>query len=232
MEQEYLNLPEEENEQAELSEAKPRKKFDYHIAIFILQGVICAVVLLFCLITKTFFGDFFGEIKTWYNKTLNEDTDISLVLGNSSFESGVGGPLEVNATDLSYGFVLPVSGKLTSGYGYRTDPFTGERSFHSGVDIAASKETPIKAALSGVVELAEKSGGDYGNYIIINHGGFKTLYAHCEKLDVVNGQYVSSGDTVASVGSTGRSTGPHLHFEIRIGDTRIDPTPFINIENK
>ncbi len=231
MEQEYLNLHEEKTQQVETPHQKERKKFDYHIAIFILQGVICVAVLLFCLITKTFFGDFFGEIKTWYNKNLNEDTDISLVLGNSSEVLGEGGPLEVGSVDLSKGFQLPVSGKLTSGYGYRTDPFTSERSIHSGVDIAASKGTPIKAALSGVVELAKKSGGDYGNYIIINHGGFKTLYAHCEKLDAVTGQYVSSGDTVATVGSTGRSTGPHLHFEIRIGDTKIDPTPFIILEN-
>lgn len=231
MEQDYYLAPNAHNEEETTEIAHKSKKYDPHISIFILQGVICAAVLIFCLITKTFFGDFFGEIRTWYNKTLNEDTDISLVLGNSSEVLGEGGPLEVGSVDLSKGFQLPVSGKLTSGYGYRTDPFTGERSIHSGVDIAASKGTSIKAALSGVVELAEKSGGDYGNYIIINHGGFKTLYAHCEKLDVVNGQYVSSGDTVATVGSTGRSTGPHLHFEIRIGDTKIDPTPFIILEN-
>lgn len=231
MEQEYLNSPEMEKRE-ENSEVYQHKKFDFHMAIFILQGVICVAVLLFCLITKTFFGDFFGEIKTWYDKNLNEDTDVSLVLGNSANSNGVGGPLEVSTTDFSGGFVLPLSGKLTSGYGYRTDPFTGDRSFHSGVDIAAEEGTLIKAALSGVVELSEKSGGDYGNYIIINHGGFKTLYAHCEALNVVKGQSVMAGDCIATVGSTGRSTGPHLHFEIRIGDTKIDPTPLIELENR
>lgn len=231
MEQEYLNLPEEENKQA-IIEAKTNRKLDFHIAIFVLQGVICAAVLLFCLVTKIFFGDFFGEVKNWYDKNLNEDTDVFLVLGNPSEESGKGGPLEVGAVDLSGGFELPVSGTLTSGYGYRTDPFTGERSIHSGVDIAAEKGTLIKSALSGVVEVAEKSGGDYGNYIIVNHGGFKTLYAHCEDLKVTKGQCVEAGENVATVGSTGRSTGPHLHFEIRIGDTKIDPTPFVILENK
>ena len=231
MEQEYLNLPEEEQTDIEV-EASSRKKIDFHIAIFILQGIICVAILLFCLITKTFFGDYFGEVKIWYDKNLNENTDISLVLGNSSELSGKGGPLEVGDLDLSKGFALPVAGKVTSGYGYRTDPFTGKNSFHGGVDVAASKGSFITAALSGVVELAEKSGGDYGNYLIINHGGIKTLYAHCDELKVVVGQKVLSGDVVATVGSTGRSTGPHLHFEIRIGDTKIDPTPLINTENK
>lgn len=231
MEQDYLNLSEEENEQVNV-EVKRNRKFDFYIAIFVLQGVICVAVLLFCIITKTFFGDFFGEIKNWYNENINEDTDISLVLGNSSEAMGEGGPLEVGAVDLSGGFEVPVSGTVTSGYGYRIDPFTGERSIHSGIDIAAEQGTSIKSALSGVVELVKKSGGDYGNYIIINHGGVKTLYAHCKDLNVVEGQHVSSGDKVATVGSTGRSTGPHLHFELRIGDVKIDPTPFVIAENK
>ena len=94
------------------------------------------------------------------------------------------------------------------------------------------KGTEIKAALSGVVELSQKNGGDYGNYVIINHGAFKTLYAHCEKLAVNKGDFVSAGVKIATVGSTGRSTGPHLHFELRIGDEKIDPTPFVKLENK
>lgn len=230
MEQEYLNLPEEEN--LPVVKAKTNRKFDFHIAIFVLQCVVCVAVLLFCFITKVFFGDFFAEFKIWYDKNFSEDTDISLVLGNSSELSGVGGPFEVGDVDLSGGFEVPVMGKVTSGYGYRIDPFTGNPSVHSGVDIAASNGTSIKAALSGIVELAEKSGDDYGNYVIVNHGGFKTLYAHCEDLLVANGQSVRAGEKIATVGSTGRSTGPHLHFEIRIGDKKIDPTPFIDIENK
>lgn len=232
MEQEYLNLPEEKTKQLEGEQTNPPVRFDFHIAIFILQGIICVAILLFFLVTKIFFADFYGEVKKWYNKNLNEDTDISLVLGNSSEVLGKGGPLESIDLDLSKGFSLPVAGKVTSGYGYRTDPFSGESSFHSGVDIAAPKGTFIKSALTGVVELAEKSGGDYGNYVIINHGGIKTLYAHCNELKVAEGQRVSMGDEIATVGSTGRSTGPHLHFEIRVGDAKIDPTHFINIENQ
>ena len=231
MEQDYLDYTEEKTENSESEQPKSRRKSDFYMAIFVLQSVICAAILLFCLITKTFFGDFFNEVKVWYNKNLNDDTNVSLVLGNTSEASGTGGPLEVGDIDLSGGFVIPVAGKLTSGYGYRIDPFTGDRSIHSGVDIAAAEGTAIKATLSGFVERAEKSDGDYGNYIIINHGGFKTLYAHCADLKASTGQRVLAGTTVATVGSTGRSTGPHLHFELRIGDVRIDPTPFV-VENK
>jgi len=229
MEQDYLSYDEERNQ--ETSEIpKKTKKFDPHISIFALQGIICVTVIIACLVIKTFFGNFFSEIKTWYDKNMNEDTDVSLVLGDTA-KNGTGGPLEVGEVDLSKGFVLPVSGVQTSSYGYRSDPFTGEIASHNGIDIAAKKGTEIKAALGGTVEISEKSGGDYGNYIIINHGGFKTLYGHCEKLYAGVGDKVNSGDIIATVGSTGRSTGPHLHFEIRIGDARIDPTPFINIKS-
>ena len=231
MEQEYLNLPAEETEPPQ--KEKPQKNFDPHIAIFVLQGIVCAIVILVCLITKTFFGDFFGEIKTFYDKNLNEDTNPSLVLESDTEPTAVGGPLEVSYLGTTGGFQNPLpSGTLTSGYGYRQDPFTNKTSFHSGLDIAADKGVEIKSALSGVVELSQKNGGDYGNYIIVNHGAFKTLYAHCEKLTVNKGDFVSAGDIIATVGSTGRSTGPHLHFEIRIGNEKIDPTPFIKLENK
>lgn len=230
MEQDYLNLPKEDESEQKNAQLK---RFEPHIAIFILQGVICVIVLLVCLITKTFFGDFFGEIKNFYDENLNEDTNPSLVLESAEDTRAVGGPLEVSYLGTTGGFQNPLpSGVITSGYGYRKDPFTNKTAFHSGLDIAASKGTPIKSALSGVVELSQKSGGDYGNYIIVNHGAFKTLYAHCEELTVNEGDFVSVGERIATVGSTGRSTGPHLHFEIRVGNTKIDPTPFIKLENK
>ncbi len=231
MEQEYLNLPAEEIEPPQ--KEKPQKSFDPHIAIFVLQCIVCTIVILVCIIIKTFFGDLFGEIKTFYDKNLNEDTNPSLVLDSGAEPAAIGGPLEVGYLGATGGFQNPLpSGILTSGYGYRPDPFTNKTAFHSGLDIAANKGVKIKAVLSGVVELSQKSGGEYGNYLIINHGAFKTLYAHCEKLVVNEGDFVSAGQIIATVGSTGRSTGPHLHFEMRIGDAKIDPTPFIKLENK
>ena len=229
MEQDYYLSREEENaEEGENSKiiGKIKAKLDPHISILALQGAVCLIVIITCLIIKIFFGDFFGEIKNWYSKNIDIDTDLALVLDNSSGENGVGGPFEENYENLT-AFTMPVSGTLTSSYGYRTDPFTGEIAVHNGLDIAAKEGSDIFAALDGTVTFSANTTGDYGNYIIIDHGGFKTLYGHCQTLCVKKGQKVSSGEKIATCGSTGRSTGSHLHFEIRIGDKKIDPTPFL-----
>lgn len=113
--------------------------------------------------------------------------------------------------------------KKSSPYGYRKDPFTGEKAFHYGVDLAANKSTPIATVLDGTVK-AIGEGKSYGNYIMVQHNdNLVTLYAHCSKIMAQKGQKLKQGDTVALVGSTGRSTGNHLHFEIRIGGKRVDP---------
>lgn len=113
---------------------------------------------------------------------------------------------------------LPINGSITSPFGYRTDPITGETSYHSGTDIAAPNGTPILAAADGTVVVAngvDSWGGSYGYYIKIDHGsGLQTLYAHCQSICVTAGQQVQAGQVIGSVGSTGRSTGNHLHFEI------------------
>jgi murein DD-endopeptidase MepM/ murein hydrolase activator NlpD len=120
-------------------------------------------------------------------------------------------------------FLTPVMGTVVSEYGMRTNPVTGIYCLHGGIDIAAEKGTDIYAAYDGVVTMAGYS-STYGNYVIIEHSSnIKTLYAHCSKLLVKEGQQVSKGDKIALVGSTGRSTGPHLHFEVRIGGNRVNP---------
>jgi murein DD-endopeptidase MepM/ murein hydrolase activator NlpD len=120
----------------------------------------------------------------------------------------------------------PVNGaySLTSGYGLRIDPFTQAMAKHEGIDFSAAVGTPIIASASGVVS---KSGWDsqYGNVIEINHAeGFKTRYAHASQLLVRVGQTVSRGDVIAKVGNTGRSTGPHLHYEVIKAGTHINPS--------
>ena len=113
--------------------------------------------------------------------------------------------------------------KKTSDYGYRKDPFTGKNSFHHGVDLAADKGSEISAAMDGTVS-AVGVGKSYGNYILVRHNNkLSTLYAHCSKIVAKEGQKINQGDVIALVGSTGRSTGNHLHFEIRIDGERIDP---------
>lgn len=120
-------------------------------------------------------------------------------------------------------YIYPVNGPITSSFGYRVHPIRGTTRFHSGIDFGVGYGTPILAADNGVVIHSGWYGG-YGNCIIINHGGgYSTLYAHCSQLYLGNGASVRQGQTVATVGSTGMSTGPHLHFEVRHFGTPINP---------
>ena len=113
---------------------------------------------------------------------------------------------------------LPITGSITSPFGYRTDPITGEVSYHSGTDIAAPAGTPILAAADGTVIVAngvDSWGGSSGYYVKLDHGGgLQTLYAHCQTICVTAGQQVQAGQVIGYVGHTGRATGDHLHFEI------------------
>ena len=128
------------------------------------------------------------------------------------------------------GWPLAVNGTITSRFGYRSDTAIND---HTGVDIAAPTGTAILAADSGTVSLVKYDAGGYGNYVLINHGGgMFTLYGHCSATYVSVGQSVSKGQKIAAVGSTGYSTGPHLHFEVRINGgingVRVDPLPYIS----
>lgn len=117
----------------------------------------------------------------------------------------------------------PIKGWLTSYFGMRKSPYTGRPKFHEGLDIAANTGTPIHATADGVVARVETSPG-YGKTVIIDHGyGYRTLYAHNSKNLVKRGQKIARGDKIAEVGNTGRSTGPHLHYEIQLNGVPIDP---------
>jgi len=119
---------------------------------------------------------------------------------------------------------LPVAGRVTSGYGRRHDPISGENALHPGVDVAAPEGTPIHVPAGGVVLSAGPKGG-YGNAVEIDHGnGLVTLYGHAAEVLVSPGEFVRPGQEIATVGSSGRSTGPHLHFEVREGGRAVDPS--------
>jgi len=125
-------------------------------------------------------------------------------------------------------FIWPVSGPITSPYGYRTDPVTGATAFHSGIDIGASCGTPIKAAGTGSIVSAGFNSGGYGNMTLISHGnGLSTLYGHQSSIIVSAGQSVTQGQVIGYVGSTGKSTGCHLHFEVRVNGNPVDPTGYL-----
>ena len=117
--------------------------------------------------------------------------------------------------------------RFSSRFGVRVDPFNHNASMHPGLDMAAPKGTPVYATADGIVDRAERAGG-YGNMVEINHGkGVQTRYGHLSQILVHDGQRVHRGDLIALVGSTGRSTGPHLHYEVRIDGRAVNPMPFL-----
>ncbi len=174
-------------------------------------------------------GDSLAAISEKYSvdsevvKTINNLTDETILAGSKLFLPGA----RMNQIDVQEIngdlFVWPVRGYVSSGYGYRISPFTGARQFHSGLDIAAPQGTPVKAAMYGrVVDTGYDTNS--GNYIIISHhGGYKTLYAHLDVIRVKPGTAVKTGDRIGDVGSTGLSTGSHLHFSVYKYGVTVNP---------
>lgn len=147
----------------------------------------------------------------------------------AEYEFDFGAIRQVSASNrATVGMSLPIiPRRVSSQFGYRVNPVTGVYGIHGGIDLAADSGTKINPALPGTV-LKAKYSSDYGNFVMIDHGdNVITLYAHCSKLLVEPGDFVDKDDTIALVGSTGRSTGPHLHFEVRINDVRINPEYFL-----
>ncbi len=125
-------------------------------------------------------------------------------------------------------FTLPTSGRLTSPFGKRIHPVTGKSSFHTGIDLANSSGTSIVASRNGKVIFAGRK-GTYGNLIVIRHSnGMETAYAHLSAIQVSVGQNVTQGQQIGKMGTTGRSTGSHLHFEIRVNGTGVNPYSYLN----
>ena len=124
--------------------------------------------------------------------------------------------------------IWPVQGKLTDGFGSRRNPFGGRSwEFHAGQDIAAPAGTPVAVSADGTVEFAGRMGG-YGRVVVVNHGdGIRTRYGHLSRVEVSVGQLIKGGEQVGRVGSTGRATGPHLHYEVRVGEEPVNPLAYL-----
>ncbi len=123
----------------------------------------------------------------------------------------------------------PVEGQVTGSFGERIDPFNGEGAFHSGVDISSSFGTRVIAPADGVVVFADYMGG-YGRAIVLDHGhGITTRFWHLANFAVIAGQHIQRGDTIGYVGLSGRSTGPHLHYEVRINETPVNPHKYLRL---
>jgi murein DD-endopeptidase MepM/ murein hydrolase activator NlpD len=139
--------------------------------------------------------------------------------------AGIAGAIPPPTEGAPGSFSWPVSGTITSPFGWRPNPFGGSPDFHPGLDIAAPMGTTVTAAAAGTIILAQWYGG-YGNFILIDHGGgVATGYGHLSAIYVSVGQQIQRGQAIGAVGSTGHSTGPHLHFEVRIAGKPVDPAP-------
>lgn len=123
--------------------------------------------------------------------------------------------------------IWPVKGLITAGYGYRVSPFTGQREMHEGLDVAAPSGSPIVATADGVVSFVGPLAA-FGNVVFINHGhGFTTFYAHASSTRVKEGQQIKRGQVIAFVGTTGRTTGPHVHYEVQVNGATVNPLKYI-----
>lgn len=168
-----------------------------------------------------------SDIDESITETETNKLDVKIAVNNDKIEETPDN-ISVNSYVLNQHMVVPVNGEITSPFGFRNHPITGEKHFHAGIDIAADSGTPIYAAFSGKVVVADYDKWN-GNYIKIQHeNNIMTVYCHCEKLSVKTGDYVSAGYIIGTVGSTGSSTGPHLHFEFRVNNISYDPQTALN----
>ena len=233
------------------------KKDESGMYLTILQGFLCMILAGAALFIRNSDGAFYQQSKAVFHDMISQQTqgfDFSQAVsaigksfdeiaaaisfsisGEPSGEGGAGGgkSAPANATfevpKVSVSLAVPVSGTVTSSFGYREHPVTGEEDFHDGVDIAAPTGTDVAASYAGTV--AETGSSEiFGNYVLLEHAeGFETFYGHLSSIAVSQGQFVSQGRTIGKVGSTGLSTGPHLHFRVKIGGLWVDPQKIVAI---
>ena len=162
------------------------------------------------------------------SQTIMENPNVNI---ENNYENSVSSinemEMDIKNLNAAYKFCNPLKGTVSSGFGARESKYQNVTGYHTGVDIAADLGTPIVASMEGIVELVS-SEGDYGKHVKIRCNNIYTLYAHCSKIFVKEGQIVARGQKIANVGNTGNSTGPHLHFEVRVEDRFVDPTKIIN----
>ncbi len=171
----------------------------------------------------------------------SDETGENVAVGEIVQEGSGGGDIESKEAAKGTSFapyyvtvdpVLPVKdARITSEFGYRTNPVSGNYGFHTGLDLAAAEGTPVSTAFYGIV--AETGSSDvWGNYVLMEHSEkFQTYYCHLSEIYVEEGAVIRQGETIGLVGSTGWSTGPHLHFEVRINGIRVNPEPLLYPEN-
>jgi len=185
------------------------------------------VALLTGLLVIYLAGIFANYQRTISAHSINPDDFAPLLIKESKKESDIEAMARSVDALSSKPSIWPTGGTVTSGFGWRISPWGEDREFHQGLDIANSLGTPIVATADGRVVQSGWSGG-YGNLVQIDHGnGITTMYGHNSQIVVTEGQQVGKGQIIAYLGSTGRSTGPHVHYEIRVNGNAVDPVGFL-----
>lgn len=197
------------------------KQFFVCLCLFVCAAIVCFSPL-----------DSFVPAQHAIRRILREDTDFAAVPEKIAafFKKEMAhekSTEELGSKEVLMDMDAPVEAVVTSGFGLREDPMGGEEKFHYGVDLGALEGEHVRASADGEVVEAGYS-DSYGNYLLLKHSEtVYTLYAHCESLLLNQGDSAKKGQEIATVGATGKVTGPHLHFEIRDGDTWLDPTEFV-----
>ncbi len=176
-------------------------------------------------------------LATQNNPTLDSSYHASLYAFNLLKSTAINSPnyqiapnllMNASADPSSIPSIWPVQGHVTAGFGERLDPLNGEGEFHAGMDIAAPSGTIVKSTADGIVFAAAPDAG-YGNAILVDHGsGITTKYGHLSKIYVIVGQEIKRGQVIGAVGTTGKTTGPHLHYEVHVQDTPVNPAKYLH----
>lgn len=237
------------------NEEKAKPKKNGADSVIFVQTAVCAFIIFLAVLTGKLSPQLFETVKKEYNELMSVDMSAQEIVQSVasaaqeviSVEASAAEPEESECDESeaesektvavmatvgdTEDITVPVHGRITSEYGYRTNPISGAYALHSGVDIATDEGTPISAAYSGVVK-DTGVGVKRGKYVLMEHSdGSQTLYCHCSQILVDEDDMIMAGEQIALVGSTGWSTGPHLHFEIRRDGSSIDPLTVLSAEN-
>lgn len=249
----------DEEKKTPKAEEKTKKPKGQKNNVILVQTAVCAFLIFLVVVTGRLSPEAFAFIKDEYDEIMSVDMSANEVISSamgaaqnvigvkaSAAEPEISEEAETEQTEEntedkyvavmaqlgeSDGITVPVHGRISSEYGYRTNPISGAYALHTGVDIAADTGTPILAAYNGVVE-DTGTGEKRGNYVLMLHpDGSETLYCHCSELLVSEGTVVRAGEAIALVGETGWATGPHLHFEIHRDGNAVDPLTVLKVKD-
>ncbi len=213
-----------------------KKKNTHYKTELMKQASLCLFLFIVCLFVRLSENPNISAVKNSVELMIKTNTDFKKIPSQlyKTFEALLPNHETENIGEKEFltDLHLPVEASVTSSFGLRTHPTDGTETFHYGVDLGAASGDKIKCVADGQVE-SVTSDEEYGNYILVRHSNtILTLYAHCDEILPQPGDQITKGQIIATVGATGNTTGPHLHFEIRDGDTFLNPTDFLDFPSQ